>query len=204
MKNRSAGCLGRLFCNAVTPESRSPVAVVAGLKLSSMTSFYNGKNPSICLRGFTLIELLVVVLIIGILSAVALPQYTKAVAKSRFVQLQMAGKSLKDAMEVYYMTNGEYPQYWWELSVKYPGCLDGGGRYMLWCDKFVVDMFAGPSPNLVLWDTHGIPDNGKNMNTGELDEHASSKYIIWLDYSENPSKTECVSKIAGLCQSLGY
>ena len=74
------------------------------------------------LMGFTLIELLVVVLIIGILAAVALPQYEKAVMKSRYSALMATTNALAEAEEVYYLANGGYTQDLEALGVEPSGC----------------------------------------------------------------------------------
>lgn len=71
------------------------------------------------LGGFTLIELLVVVLIIGILAAIAVPQYTKAVEKARVAEALTTGRSLVNAIKVAQLANGG-PATWDMLDIERP------------------------------------------------------------------------------------
>jgi Tfp pilus assembly protein PilE len=71
--------------------------------------------------------MLVVVLIIGILAAIALPQYRKAVEKSRAAEALTAIKTLKEAADRYYLATGNYPTKWIDLDIDLPGTVVKGG-----------------------------------------------------------------------------
>ncbi len=145
------------------------------------------------LGGFTLIELLVVVLIIGILSAIALPQYRVAVAKTKAVQLVTLVRSVKDAQERYFMANGEYTKDFDSLDVQMPAGGFVSGSTMYYTSKgFYIGMVSTSDPNSVYG---GQTDTDRFTYLMMLDQAPASAYgkITCYSYGSKVAEQVCAS-----------
>lgn len=67
--------------------------------------------------GFTLIELLIVVLISGILVAVAVPHYQKAILKSHMSNLQTMVRSMNPSLMLYHLEHNVWPASFEDLDI---------------------------------------------------------------------------------------
>ncbi len=151
------------------------------------------------IKGFTLIELLVVVLIIGILAAVAVPQYQKAVQKARLSEVATTMSTLSKAVGVWILENG-YPSsttYFTgtkkkaELDITFPcssetdiGCNTKLGNWWAVC----YDEFCQLG---IHTDYHADGARGNNWLDGRRIELSGQNGIWSVSYMDSPNAEMC-------------
>ena len=147
-------------------------------------------------KAFTLIELLVVVLIIGILAAIALPQYQLAVYKTRYAGIVQMMKAIKRANQVYYLANGTYTNDVSSWDISFP-------------EGTILPSPTAQSGEIVL------PNGDHYQIVAQATEAVSNPRVqgwcqdcparLWLSYQEN--KWKCYPQGtdlgARLCRSFG-
>jgi type IV pilus assembly protein PilE len=144
-------------------------------------------------RAFTLIELLVVVLIIGILAAIALPQYQIAVLKSRFSDAIINIKAVKEAEEIYFLTNGGY--------TSDPNLLD----VKITQPKGFNSLVINTSENrLYYFYSTGLGGIGAYLNYRDTNDSHLLKNAIYCYAASNTRENKVCKTLGTLFSTAGY
>jgi prepilin-type N-terminal cleavage/methylation domain-containing protein len=157
-------------------------------------------------KGFTLIELLVVVLIIGILAAIALPQYRKAVEKSRAVETKNLIRAVSTAQQDYKLTTGNWAGDLSQLIMEFPNytfynysAVTPSENRIVWNDRVMV---ATPRDGVLV----GMPRRGNDcQGSNSLAIGNNSCYMFYIDLNSNVLR--CVNgtraPVKWTCEDIG-
>ncbi len=130
-------------------------------------------------KGFTLMELLVTVLILGILTSVALPQYMRSLERARATEAMTGLKALNDAVYAYAAGRtgpDSCPTLFRKLSITVPGTLgtDAEGREVLRSKDFEYRLNAATGAIIPGTDCSGV--TATRLGVAKYD------YVIWNPY----------------------
>ena len=143
-------------------------------------------------QGFTLIEVLTTVLIIGILAAVAMPQYSRAVERARATEAMTALKAMNDAIYAFYADKTICPERFTQLVVTLPDNSSAITPYIIQTKNFGFYLNSGLGVDIPGTGCEGVI--AERINSG-----GKYNYYIWNPYTRGTTG----KALALQCGALG-
>ena len=169
------------------------------LLLKKLASLKANKHQSVISKGFTLVELIVVVVIIGILSAIAVPAFNNAGDKAKQKEASTQLASYVKAAQAFYAENSNAPRNARDLGqfVSVTGCRQGNGTYCKTNNSAIIDL---TNSTATTWYT---PSGLYRIDWRNSGNYSQFRALPWGGYANNGyGVSACFNRVTGATKGL--